>query len=463
MPLPSGPVGGPLVEGVDVSKYQATIDWARVAAAGIGFSIARVSDGLNYPDAYFQRNWSGMRANGIIRGVYQFFRASQDPIRQADYLLNEVGTFGPGDLPPFLDVETLDGVSIAQNVQNMRAWLDYVKAQTGLTPAIYTSRRVWNLLQNPTGFSMNDLWVAHWGVSSPALPSIWKDWTFWQYSASGTVAGIAGNVDLDRFHGTLDDLRAYAGLSVPPGFFRGIAVDSTSMGYWTCAYDGGVFAYGDATFRGTAAGKIYPEPILGILRTPTGFGYWLFSADGNVFPFGDAVQAGNMAGQALSAPVVGMAATDTGQGYWLVARDGSLFSFGDAQDYGRPGARLTSAVVGIAATPSGKGYWIATADGNVFAFGDAPPLGNIAGAALRWPVVGIAGTPSGRGYWIVEADGAVQNFGDAPLLYYAGRKVLRAPIVGIASTLTGLGYWLLSEDGTVFPLGDAVDGGDRPR
>jgi hypothetical protein len=431
----------------------------------MAFGIARVSDGVNYPDSYFAGNWSGMKANGVVRGVYQFFRASEDPVAQADYLVQQVGSIGPGDLPPFADVETLDNVSIAQNVSNLQSWWNEVQTKLGITPAIYTSKRVWALLNNPTsGFSAMDLWVANWGVSSPALPPEWRDWTFWQYTDSGTVNGITGSpgVDLSYFHGSVTDLQVYSGMAAPSGFFRGLAADSTGQGYWTCGYDGGVFAYGDATFRGTGGGQSYSQPILGIVRTPTGYGYWLFGADGNVLPFGDAVAAGNLAGQALTAPIVGMASTHTGQGYWLAGQDGTITPFGDAQNYGQP-SPPSSAVVGLASTPTGLGYWVVCADGNVYVYGDAINEGSLAGQPLTSPVVGLAATPTGKGYWLACADGTASNYGDAPSLTYTGSLTLNAPVVGITATLTGKGFWLVSTDGTVFTLGDAVNGGARPR
>src|SRR5579871_5548852 len=95
------------VKGVDVSEYQGTIDWASVKSAGIGFGIARVSDGAHHSDAYFASNWSGMKKNGIIRGVYQFFRASQDPKAQAKVVADAVGSLGADDLPPVADVEVM--------------------------------------------------------------------------------------------------------------------------------------------------------------------------------------------------------------------------------------------------------------------------------------------------------------------------------------------------------------------
>jgi GH25 family lysozyme M1 (1,4-beta-N-acetylmuramidase) len=58
------------------------------------------------------------------------------------------------------------------------------------------------------------LWVAHWGVGSPSVPgNNWggKSWTFWQYSDSGTVPGISGRVDLDRYRLNSFDAVTYGG------------------------------------------------------------------------------------------------------------------------------------------------------------------------------------------------------------------------------------------------------------
>lgn len=464
LPLPSGAVGGPRARGIDVSYYQGTIDWAQVAGAGISFGITRVSDGLTFQDPQFRRNWDTMKARGLVRGVYQFFRPGQDPVQQADALLAQIdaaGGFGPGDLPPVCDLEVRDGRTAAQINAATAAWLARIEARTGLHGLIYTSPGFWNPLGAPSYEETNDLWVAHWGVNTPLVPNSWREWTFWQTSATGRVAGIAGDVDTDLYHGDRDDLRAYAAERLP-GYFRGLACDSTGQGYWVMGKTGGVLPFGDATFRGTAGGARHPEPFIGILRTPRGLGYWLYRADGVVVGFGDAAHHGDRAAAGVSAPVTAMAATSTGQGYWLFTRDGQVHAFGDARALGGP-TSPGNEVVAAAATPSGMGYRVVDADGVVHPFGDASPEGDLSGRALTSPVTGIAGTPSGRGYWLVQADGTVSAFGDAPALTYAGNRSTSAPVVAIEPTLTGRGYWLLADDGVVFPVGDAVDAGLRAR
>ena len=88
--------------------------------------------------------------------------------------------------------------------------------------------------------------------------------------------------------------------------------------------------------------------------TVNGRGYWLTASDGGVFAFGDAVFRGSTGSIRLNSPVVGMAATPSPlvAGYWLVAADGGVFAFGDARFSGSTGAiRLNRPMVGMAPAP----------------------------------------------------------------------------------------------------------------
>jgi hypothetical protein len=221
----------------------------------------------------------------------------------------------------------------------------------------------------------------------------------------------------------------------------GVAAFPNGLGYWVVATDGGVFAYGDATFEGSAGGIHLNAPVVGMAATPDGGGYWLVASDGGVFAYGDASFKGSAGGIHLNAPVVGMAATPDGGGYWLVASDGGVFAYGDASFAGSMGGRLLNQpIVGIAATPTGSGYWMTAADGGIFAFGDAPFEGSMGAKPLNEPIVGIAATPGGGGYWLAAADGGVFNFGDAPFEGSDAGAPEQAPAVGIAG-LAG-GYWI---------------------
>ncbi len=212
---------GPQVPGIDVSYWQPNIDWNAVAADGIVFAFIRVSDGDPATggtyDTDFQANWAGAQAAGIIRGVYQFFRPSDDPVAQADLVISEIGgAMTPGDLPPVIDVEATDGRSPAQVAAAIGEWIDRIEIQLGVTPIIYTGKYFWEDNVGSDAFSGYPLWHAaypgNWTPSScPNIANQWSDWAFWQYSSSGHVDGIGGpstNVDVNIFNGDMAALAA---------------------------------------------------------------------------------------------------------------------------------------------------------------------------------------------------------------------------------------------------------------
>jgi lysozyme len=198
--------GSSKVYGIDVSYYQGTINWSQVKAAGKQFAIVRVSDGTGFMDPKFEANWRGAKAAGIAVGAYQFF---QDATAQADLMVNQLSKvgFGSGDIPPVIDVEVTGGVSAATVAARVNTWLQRVRSRTGRLPILYTSPGFWSGLGNPTPSPLPYLWDAHWGVSCPLLPPSWGRLRFWQYSATGRVSGISGDVDLDLYNGSLAELR----------------------------------------------------------------------------------------------------------------------------------------------------------------------------------------------------------------------------------------------------------------
>jgi lysozyme len=217
---------GATVAGVDVSFYQGSVDWTRVRNAGYRFAFLRVSDGLSYPDDRFAANWTAAKSAGVLRGAYQYFRPGQDAVAQANLLLSKIGTLDDGDLPPVIDVETANGASDATIVAGVQAWLDRVEAVTGRTPIVYAAAGFWETIDGRARFARYPLWVANYGATCPAVPDTWSEWRFWQTTESGSVAGIAGGVDVNVWNGTLDQLLAFA-RATPAATF---AIDWTRSG-----------------------------------------------------------------------------------------------------------------------------------------------------------------------------------------------------------------------------------------
>ncbi len=216
--------------GIDVSTYQGAVDWTQVRAAGITFAFAKATEGSSITDDQFAANFAGMKAAGVARGAYLFFHPDSDPTAQADRFLSTLqqNGYGPGDLPPAIDVETLDHQTPAVAVSRLRQLVSIVHNAIGAAPLIYTGPSFWNTtLGGPTDFASSGLWVAYWTPTPttmcPTPPSpTWSTWSFWQHSSTGSVDGISGAVDLDTFNGST--LPAFAGAgpqftaaSPPPG------------------------------------------------------------------------------------------------------------------------------------------------------------------------------------------------------------------------------------------------------
>ena len=275
----------------------------------------------------------------------------------------------------------------------------------------------------------------------------------------GPPEGIAGHRRRRR-HADLPGHRR-AGVSRPQGpacdvgAVEVVVIPPPPPGYWIVGADGGVFAFGGATFFGSAGGPGLNAPAVGIahtrqqgllggqlerwrgalrrrrqLRQPPGHrlerpggGHRRHPRRGRLlagrgrrgdFAFGDAAYDGSMGGKPLNKPIVGIAATPDGGGYWLVASDGGIFSFGDAQFAGSMGGKpLNQPIVGVAPVPNGGGYWEVASDGGIFAFGDAQFYGSTGGMKLNQPIVGMSETYDGGGYYMTAKDGGIFAFGDA--------------------------------------------------
>jgi GH25 family lysozyme M1 (1,4-beta-N-acetylmuramidase) len=210
---------GSTLPGIDVSYYQETIDWDRVAAAGTEYAFIRVSDGMNFVDTKFQRNWAEAKRVGVRRAAYQYFRPHHSAIAQANLLLERMGTLEQGDLPPVIDVESDSGLSKSVVAGRVKQWVDHVQAATGVRPILYTGPYFWrDQVGSPEWAVGYPLWVAHYTNGCPLTPAPWSSWSFHQFTDRGHVDGVPGNVDRNRFNGTVAQLDALTvgGAGVPP-------------------------------------------------------------------------------------------------------------------------------------------------------------------------------------------------------------------------------------------------------
>jgi lysozyme len=208
-PTPTAMPG--FVNGIDVSYHQGSIDWGRVASAGKRFAFVRASAGTLTSDSAYATNHAAARAAGLAVGSYHFGNpdgATNDALNEAHWFLQNA-TVPSGDLVPVLDLEASNGLSAGALTTWVQTWLAEVESATGVKPVIYTNRNFWaSSMADTDWFARNGyrLWIASWTTASqPTVPAgNWggNGWTLWQHSSTGTVPGVSGAVDLDRFNGT---------------------------------------------------------------------------------------------------------------------------------------------------------------------------------------------------------------------------------------------------------------------
>jgi GH25 family lysozyme M1 (1,4-beta-N-acetylmuramidase) len=210
-PEPDKPTSN-LTEGIDVSHWQGTIDWAKVRAAGKKFAFIKASEHTSFVDDKYLTNRSRAKAAGVLVGAYHFARPNSgttDAYAEADHFI-ETADWVSGELRPVLDLEDTGGLSSSALQTWVKAFVGRIYERTGVRAIIYVSPSFWSTkMGNSAWFAQNGydvLWIAHWTTaSSPSVPAEnWggKSWTFWQYTSDGSVAGISGRVDLDRYKGT---------------------------------------------------------------------------------------------------------------------------------------------------------------------------------------------------------------------------------------------------------------------
>lgn len=200
-------------QGVDVSHDQGQIDWTKVRADGVDFAYAKATGGLTLNDRMFSANWKGIEAAGLLRGAYHFYYAGDSPVGQVDHFLRIVGELLPSDLPPMVDIEPGSlaekrDIAPSDLQKNVLTFLQTLEKRIGRRPVVYTDAAFADRYLNDPRMKRYPLWLAQYEVKEPSATKAWGEsgWTIWQYSQSGKIAGIEGDVDRDVFRGSREQL-----------------------------------------------------------------------------------------------------------------------------------------------------------------------------------------------------------------------------------------------------------------
>ncbi|OIQ30218.1 MAG: glycoside hydrolase [Alphaproteobacteria bacterium MedPE-SWcel] len=203
------------VHGIDVARYQGRIDWPKVRASGVSFAWIKATEGGDFLDPEFRSNWRAARRAGLRRGAYHFYYFCRTPEDQARWYIRNVPR-DAGSLPPVLDIEWNHASptckrrpSGAQARREAERFLRLIKAHYGRRPVLYTTVDFYR----DTGIGQLkgvDFWLRSVaGHPEQVYPG--AQWRFWQYTGTGSVPGVEGDVDLNVFAGTADSWLQWLG------------------------------------------------------------------------------------------------------------------------------------------------------------------------------------------------------------------------------------------------------------
>lgn len=192
--------------GIDVSGHNGDIDWEKVKASGIDFVMLRIGgrgygeEGVLYDDTYFRSNLRGAKAAGLSVGAYFFSQAitAEEAREEALYSISLLSGEAL-DYPLAFDWEIIDAegartdsISPQTLTDCARAFCDTVK-DAGYIPCLYTGSTLAYYKYDLSQLSDIDIWYAFYNDS----PDMYYNYMIWQYSCTGKVEGIEGDVDLN--------------------------------------------------------------------------------------------------------------------------------------------------------------------------------------------------------------------------------------------------------------------------
>jgi lysozyme len=185
---------------IDVSDSNGTVDFHKVAQAGIVGAWVKATEGRTFTAHSYKTNLDGARAAGIAAGAYHFARPDNNAAKdEAAHFLSQLD-LKSGDLRPVLDFEHRSSLSAAVQVQWARDFNQAVFDKIGVFPVFYSFSSFIEGLdaKEPIG---NGLWLANYGKNDGAehpatAPHPWQHFLAHQFTSNGQVSGVSGRCDI---------------------------------------------------------------------------------------------------------------------------------------------------------------------------------------------------------------------------------------------------------------------------
>lgn len=208
-----------MILGVDYASHQgADMDFAALAAGGYSFATGKVTGGNQYANPYFSTQFANAGKAGLVRGIYHYDAeptvSTGTPSEEAAHFLRHL----PDPLPDWTHLALDAEERATRDVARYLTWLRTVRDATKTRPFFYTFP---SFISEASNLPWSDLaefplWFAWYPNDAsniaqhamPTAPAGWRRVTIWQYTGGSPVPGTSFPTDLNRFDGTVDELRA---------------------------------------------------------------------------------------------------------------------------------------------------------------------------------------------------------------------------------------------------------------
>ena len=185
---------------IDVSKYQGDIDWAEVKRSGVEIAIIKAGYGrlVSQKDEKFEQNYAGAKAQGIKVGVYWYSYAmsKNEALLEAKACL-EVIKGKQFEYPIYFDLEEQKQFKLGKKAcsEMISTFCNKLEEQ-GYYAGLYMSRSHLENYVEPSVRNRYTLWIAEYTGKC----NYYGQYGMWQYSSTGRIAGIKGNVDTNKVY-----------------------------------------------------------------------------------------------------------------------------------------------------------------------------------------------------------------------------------------------------------------------
>ena len=201
------------LNGIDIASYQAGLDFSKVPC---DFVIIKATQGTGYTNPDCVRAVEQAMSLGKGVGVYHYISGG-NAVAEANFFINSILNW-IGKVMICLDWE-FDQNSAWGNESYLEQVINQVIARTGVPPMIYAPASRYNQVAEVAERHNCGLWIAQYADTNPTgyQNTPWNEGAYTcairQYSPAGRLNGWNGDLDLDKFYGSLDDFRKYYGSS----------------------------------------------------------------------------------------------------------------------------------------------------------------------------------------------------------------------------------------------------------